>query len=173
MNCNVGQGERGSWMKPCRKSYVRQLLFSRNGWEMVTSGQRRYVSITGTTLVSKNTAVKLDPQFRVNDDPEISQLDTEYDPELGQSDPAIYMSSLLKDDQIPGHFWPETEYDPNVPGSRWPWCFYSTCRDLRGAYRLVAWNPRALVSCCACITHKGNAGLDQGFGRKHTHKKGA
>ena len=27
--------------------------------------------------------------FRVNDDPEISQLDTECDPELGQSDPII------------------------------------------------------------------------------------
>ena len=46
---------------------------------------------------SKNTWVKLDPErvhwgqtpFRVNDDPEISQPDAEYDPELGQSDPII------------------------------------------------------------------------------------
>ena len=46
---------------------------------------------------SKNTRVKLDPKrvhwgqtrFRVNDDPEISQPDAEYDPELGQSDPII------------------------------------------------------------------------------------
>ena len=27
--------------------------------------------------------------FRVKDDPEISQLDAKYDPELGQSDPII------------------------------------------------------------------------------------
>ena len=48
-------------------------------------------------LHSKNARVKLDPErvhwdqtpFRVNDDPEISQPDTEYDPELGQSDPII------------------------------------------------------------------------------------
>ena len=45
--------------------------------------------------VSKNTGSEFDPervhwgqtQFRVNDDPEISQLDAGYDPELGQSDP--------------------------------------------------------------------------------------
>ena len=45
---------------------------------------------------SKNTGVKLDPErvhwgqnpFRVNDDPENSQLDAEYNPELGQSDPS-------------------------------------------------------------------------------------
>ena len=43
---------------------------------------------------SKNTRVKHDPErvqtsFRVNDDPEISQSDAEYDQELGQSDPII------------------------------------------------------------------------------------
>ena len=46
---------------------------------------------------SKNIRVKHDPErvhwgqtlFRVNDDPEISQPDAEYDPELGQSDPII------------------------------------------------------------------------------------
>ena len=48
-------------------------------------------------LHSKNTRVKLDPErvhwgqtpFGVNNDPEISQLDSEYDPELGQSDAFI------------------------------------------------------------------------------------
>ena len=43
---------------------------------------------------SKNTGVTLEPErvqcgqtpFRVNGDPEIGQLDAEYDPELGQSD---------------------------------------------------------------------------------------
>ena len=32
-----------------------------------------------------------------------------------------YLSSLQKADQIPGHFWPGTEYDPNgiFSGSRW------------------------------------------------------
>ena len=43
----------------------------------------------------KNIGVKLDPErvhwgqtpFRVNDDPEIGQLDAEYNQELGQSDP--------------------------------------------------------------------------------------
>ena len=71
--------------------------------------------------------------FRVNDDPEISQLDAEYDPELGQSDPII-LSSLQKADQIPGHFWPGTEYDPNGPFFRvtltrvyLEWTFYYTC----------------------------------------------
>ena len=62
-------------------------------------------------LHSKNTGVKLDTetvhwgqtQFLVNDDPEISQLDAEYDPELGQSDNVIILSSLQKADQIPGH----------------------------------------------------------------------
>ena len=46
---------------------------------------------------SKNTRVSVTRKrvlwgktpFRVNDDPEISQLDAEYDPELGQSDPII------------------------------------------------------------------------------------
>ena len=43
---------------------------------------------------SKNTRVKPDPErvqtsSRVNDDPEISQSDAEYDQELGQSDPII------------------------------------------------------------------------------------
>ena len=45
----------------------------------------------------KRAGVKLDPErvhwgqipFRVNGDREISQLDAEYDPELGQSDPVI------------------------------------------------------------------------------------
>ena len=48
-------------------------------------------------LRSKNTRVSVTGKrvhwgqtpFRVNDDPEISQLDTKYDPELGQSDPII------------------------------------------------------------------------------------
>ena len=46
---------------------------------------------------SKNTGVKTWPgkgpwgqtPFQVNDDPEISQLDEEYDPELDQSDPIV------------------------------------------------------------------------------------
>ena len=46
---------------------------------------------------SKNTQLKLDPErvhwgqtpFRVSDDPETSQPDVEYDPELGQSEPII------------------------------------------------------------------------------------
>ena len=46
---------------------------------------------------SKNTGVKLDPEmvhwgqipFRGNDDLQTSQLDSNYDPELGQSDPII------------------------------------------------------------------------------------
>ena len=49
------------------------------------------------TIHSKNTRVSMTRKrvcwgqtpFRVNDDPEISQLDAKYDPELGQSDPII------------------------------------------------------------------------------------
>ena len=49
------------------------------------------------SIHSKNIRVKHDPErvhwgqtlFQVNDDPEISQPDAEYDPELGQSDPII------------------------------------------------------------------------------------
>ena len=52
------------------------------------------------TLVAytlKTPGSEIDPErvhwgqtpFRVNDDPEISQLDAEYDPELDQSDPII------------------------------------------------------------------------------------
>ena len=48
-------------------------------------------------LHSKNTRLSVTRKrvhwdqtpFRVNDDPEISQLDAKYDPELGQSDPII------------------------------------------------------------------------------------
>ena len=65
---------------------------------------------------AKNTGVKLDPErvhwgqtpFRVNDDPDISQLDAEYDPELYRSIWPYYLSSLQKAEQIPGHFWPGT-----------------------------------------------------------------
>ena len=39
--------------------------------------------------------------FRVNNDPEISQLDPKYDPELGQSDPII-----CQFDWFPGDRWP-------------------------------------------------------------------
>ena len=75
------------------------------------------------TLHSKNTRVKLDsekgplgPNSIV--DPEISQLDSEYDPELGQSDPFICQvcrklttfrvtvdpeRSLTQIDPFPGH----------------------------------------------------------------------
>ena len=49
--------------------------------------------------------------FRVNDEPEISQLEAEYDSETGSIWPH-YLSSLQKVDQIPGHFWPKTENDP-------------------------------------------------------------
>ena len=50
---------------------------------------------------------------RVNDDPEISQLDAKYDPELGQSDPII-----CQFDWFPSHRW--MEFGPNGPfsGSR-------------------------------------------------------
>ena len=41
--------------------------------------------------------------FRVNDDREISQLDAEYDPELGQSAWSRYLSSLHKADPFLGH----------------------------------------------------------------------
>ena len=74
----------------------------------VTRRRRRY-------LHSKITRVKLKPEwvhwcqtpFRVNDDPEISQLDAEYDPELGQSDSIICQvcRKLTK--------FRVTEYDPN------------------------------------------------------------
>ena len=46
--------------------------------------------------------------FRVNDDPEISQLDAKYDPELGQSDPVI-----CQFDWFPGHRWHGMEFGPN------------------------------------------------------------
>ena len=54
--------------------------------------------IRGSALYTlKTPESEIDPErvhwgqtpFRVNDDPEISQLDTECDPELGQSDPII------------------------------------------------------------------------------------
>ena len=72
---------------------------------------------------SKNTRVSVTRKrvhwgqtpFRVNDDPEISQLDAKYDPELGQSDPII-----CQFDWFPGHRWPGMEFGPNGPfsGSR-------------------------------------------------------
>ena len=48
-------------------------------------------------FATKTPGSKLDPErvhwgqtpFQINDDPEISQLDAEYDPELGQSDPIV------------------------------------------------------------------------------------
>ena len=50
--------------------------------------------------------------FRVNDDPEISQPDAEYDPELGQSDPIIcQVCGKLTDFQ--GHPWTGMEFGPN------------------------------------------------------------
>ena len=75
---------------------------------------------------SKNIGVKLYPErvhwgqtpFRVNDDPEISQLEEEYDPDLGQRDPIICQVcrkltyfrviadlewSLARMDPFPGH----------------------------------------------------------------------
>ena len=62
--------------------------------------------------------------FRVNDDPEISQLDAECDPELGQSDPIICQvcRKLTKFRVI---FDPEWSLGPNGPfsGSRWSGCF--------------------------------------------------
>ena len=70
------------------------------------------VSHKPTNLHSKNTGLNLtrperahwgQTPFRVNDDTEIGQVDAEYDPELGQSDPII-LSSLQKADQILGHF---------------------------------------------------------------------
>ena len=51
-------------------------------------------------------------EFRVNDDPEISQLDAEYDPELGQSEPIIGQV-CRKLTKYLGHHWPRMEYDPN------------------------------------------------------------
>ena len=45
--------------------------------------------------------------FRVNDDPEICQLDAKYDPELGQSDPII-----CQVEWFPGHRWPGMEFGP-------------------------------------------------------------
>ena len=67
------------------------------GWQMYTL----WYSIFRTAfdfwiLHSKNNVVELDPEirlhcghtpFRVNDDPEISKLDVEYDSQLGESDP--------------------------------------------------------------------------------------
>ena len=69
--------------------------------------------------------------FRVNDDPEISQLDAKYDPELGQSDPII-----CQFDWFPGHRWPGMEFGPNGPfsGSRLTRVFlelFSGCLSVR------------------------------------------
>ena len=69
---------------------------------------------------SKNTRVSLtrirvhwgQTPFRVHDDPEISQLDAEYDPELGQSDHIICPA-----DRIPGRFCPEWSLAPMDPFS--------------------------------------------------------
>ena len=71
---------------------------------------------------SKNTRVIFNPErvhwgqtpFRVNDDPEISQPDAEYDPELGQYDPIICHSSLRKADRFPGHPWHGMAFGPNM-----------------------------------------------------------
>ena len=54
-------------------------------------------TFVGYTFVGYTPGSEIDPErvhwgqtpFRVNDDPEISQLDAECDPELGQSDPII------------------------------------------------------------------------------------
>ena len=56
--------------------------------------------------------------FRVNDDPEISQID----PALGHISRQV--------DWFPGHRWPGMEFGPNGPfsRSRWPGCFYSVPR---------------------------------------------
>ena len=63
--------------------------------------------------------------FPVNDDLEISQLDAEYDSELGKSDPII-CQVCRKLTQIPGQFWPGMEYvtpmDP-IPGHADPGVF--------------------------------------------------
>ena len=69
---------------------------------------------------SKNTRVSVTRKrvhwgqtpFRVKDDPEISQLDAKYDPDLGQSDPII-----CQFDWFPGHRWPGMEFGPNGPFS--------------------------------------------------------
>ena len=57
--------------------------------------------------------------FRINDDPEVSQLDAEYDPELGQSDPII-CQACRKLTKFRVTFETGTEYDPHGPfsGSR-------------------------------------------------------
>ena len=68
----------------------------------------RYMPITIYTL--KTPGSKPDPEmghwgqtpFRVNDDPDISQHDAEYDPELGQFYPIVCQVSK-KADRFPGH----------------------------------------------------------------------
>ena len=59
--------------------------------------------------------------FRVNEDPEISQLDAKYDPDLGQSDPIICQFAtdfrVIVDPE-----WSLAPMDP-FPGHGWPGCF--------------------------------------------------
>ena len=67
-------------------------------------------------LRSKNTRVSMTRKrvcwgqtpFRVNDDPEISQLDAKYDPELGQSDPIILSIWLISGSPLTRNgVWPQ------------------------------------------------------------------
>ena len=65
---------------------------------------------------SKNTRVSMTRKrvrwgqtpFWVNDDPEISQLDAKYDPELGQSDPIICQFLLISGSPLTRNgVWPQ------------------------------------------------------------------
>ena len=80
--------------------------------------------------------------FRVNDDPKVSQLDAEYNLELGQSDPIVI---LQKADQSLGHFWSGTEYDP-----QWTNTLLEAVRHFRSVVmpcRFTRTNAHAHQSC--------------------------
>ena len=92
------------------------------------------VFVTPTLLLNsytlKTPGSEIDPErvhwgqtpCRVKDDPEISQLDAECDPELDQSDP-ISCQVCRKLTNFRVIF--DSEFGPNGPfsGSRWPGCF--------------------------------------------------
>ena len=76
---------------------------------VIVHSKNTRVSVTRKRVTRKRVHWGQTP-FRVNDDPEISQLDAKYDPELGQSDPII-----CQFDWFPGHRWPGMEFGPNGP----------------------------------------------------------
>ena len=77
---------------PFRKTNVKRYWQNGVGRDYLVGSYGVYVKLI---LHSKNTRATVTRKrvqwgqtlFRENDDPEISQLDAEYDPELGQSDP--------------------------------------------------------------------------------------